>query len=93
MKRSSVRFSLMKILRIKTALLHFLVICFLLSSSISYAKEHKGKIVSVTDGDTVKVLVSGNKQIKVRLAQNLLTGTADGLAKALPQDIIAHRQY
>jgi len=43
----------------------FLLSCLLLLPSLLYACD--GKVVSVTDGDTIKVLKDG-KQVKIRLA-------------------------
>lgn len=46
----------------------FLVI-FILSPWIIHVQEYKGRVVGVSDGDTITVLVSGNQQIIVRLAE------------------------
>ena len=46
----------------------YLIIVLLVIPSILYAWE--GKVVSITDGDTIKVL-SNDKQVKVRLATEI----------------------
>ena len=33
------------------------------------ADEIKGKVVGITDGDTLTLLVSGNRQVKIRLSE------------------------
>ena len=40
-----------------------------LSPALIWGQSLEGKVVSVTDGDTVKILTAENKQIRVRLAQ------------------------
>ncbi|MCX8000342.1 MAG: thermonuclease family protein [Leptospiraceae bacterium] len=44
----------------------FKIFVFFLSLQILWAEEFEGKVVSVMDGDTIRVLV-GSKQVKVRL--------------------------
>lgn len=34
-----------------------------------FAERYQGRVVGITDGDTFKLLVTGNRQIKVRLAE------------------------
>ena len=45
----------------------FLILCILLNHYV-FAEDFTGKVISITDGDTVTVLTD-NKQIKVRLAE------------------------
>jgi len=45
----------------------FLIFCILLNHYV-FAEDFTGKVISITDGDTVTVLTD-NKQIKVRLAE------------------------
>ena len=45
----------------------FFILCILLTNNI-FAGDFTGKVISITDGDTVTVLTD-NKQIKVRLAE------------------------
>lgn len=40
----------------------------LLLSAVSAAETLSGKVVGVSDGDTIKLLVGGNKEVRVRLA-------------------------
>ena len=48
-------------------LLFITLICF---SSVTFAGEMlEGRVVGVHDGDTITLLIKGNRQIKVRLAQ------------------------
>ena len=48
-------------------LLFITLICF---SSVTFAGEMlEGRVVGVHDGDTITLLITGNRQIKVRLAQ------------------------
>jgi endonuclease YncB( thermonuclease family) len=35
----------------------------------AFAEEYSGRVVGVSDGDTIKILVSGGRQLKVRLAE------------------------
>ncbi len=48
---------------------YFLVIAFLLSliPSITLSNTITGKVVSVADGDTITILTSQNKKVKIRL--------------------------
>lgn len=46
-----------------------LILTFFLFPFPGQAKEYKGRVVGVSDGDTITVLHSGNQQIKVRLAE------------------------
>ena len=51
-------------------LLRFVTTVLLILSSSTYAGEMlEGRVIGVHDGDTVTLLISGNHQIKVRLAQ------------------------
>lgn len=46
------------------------LILLLIYSAVSLAgQEHSGRVVGVSDGDTITVLVSGNRELKVRFAQ------------------------
>lgn len=54
--------------KLRDILLTSLAFFLFLSTSV-HAIEHIGKVVSVSDGDTVKILVSSNKELKIRLAQ------------------------
>ena len=45
----------------------FLILCILLNHYV-FAEDFTGKVISITDGDTVTVLTD-NKQTKVRLAE------------------------
>jgi endonuclease YncB( thermonuclease family) len=48
-------------------LLFIILICF---SAVTFASEMlEGRVVGVHDGDTITLLIAGNRQIKVRLAQ------------------------
>lgn len=47
----------------------FLFIVFVLNATIAWSETLEGLVVSVHDGDTVTLLVSGNNQVKIRLAQ------------------------
>ena len=47
--------------------LQFCIIFLLLSPSLLYASSFEGKVVGISDGDTIKVLKDG-KQVKIRLA-------------------------
>jgi endonuclease YncB( thermonuclease family) len=42
---------------------------FIFQSGIACAKSIEGKVVSVSDGDTIKILTQNKKQIKIRFAQ------------------------
>lgn len=44
-------------------------ILLFLPSLVAAAQEHSGRVVGVSDGDTITVLISGNRQLKVRLAE------------------------
>jgi len=50
----------------KVSALLFLLLLF---SSHAFAEEIIGRVVGVTDGDTLTVLVNGHDQVKVRLAE------------------------
>ena len=41
----------------------------LLLPLLAFTEEHNGRVVGVTDGDTLTLLVEGKRQIKVRLAE------------------------
>ena len=41
---------------------------FILSYSISYGETVEGRVISVTDGDTLTILTTDNTQMKIRLA-------------------------
>jgi len=41
----------------------------LFSLQTAWAETFEGRVVTVHDGDTVTLLISGNQQVKVRLAQ------------------------
>lgn len=45
------------------------LIIFLLISIPVYGKTYEGKVIAVIDGDTIKILTSDKKQVKIRLAQ------------------------
>lgn len=47
----------------------FIFLVFFLCSSHSFSKEYKGKVVGISDGDTITILTAEKKQIKVRLAE------------------------
>jgi endonuclease YncB( thermonuclease family) len=61
-KQLSRRFKMVKFL-------YCYIVFMLVIPSFAFATEYEGKVVSVADGDTITVLVEGNKQVKVRLAQ------------------------
>ncbi|WP_039917604.1 thermonuclease family protein [Cellvibrio mixtus] len=46
-----------------------LFIFFLVDASFAHAESMTGKVVGVTDGDTLTVLVDGNQQHKIRLVE------------------------
>ncbi|MGZ5030776.1 MAG: thermonuclease family protein [Methylobacter sp.] len=46
-----------------------LFIILVLNATFTWSETLEGLVVSVHDGDTVTLLVSGNKQVKIRLAQ------------------------
>lgn len=52
---------------------HFLAIVVLAASTFAHAVAHsavvQGRVVGVSDGDTITVLVQGNQRIRVRLAE------------------------
>lgn len=52
----------------KNVLKHFALFLLLLASNMALADSLSGRAVGVTDGDTLTILDSSNKQIKVRLA-------------------------
>jgi endonuclease YncB( thermonuclease family) len=52
---------------LKVTVLTVLFFCMLAIPSL--AKEYNGRVVGVSDGDTIKVLIAGNQTIKVRLAE------------------------
>ena len=41
----------------------------LVASAPALAEELRGRVVGITDGDTLTLLESGNRQVKVRLAE------------------------
>lgn len=50
----------------------FTITCLIygiLFTSICFAEELSGKVIGVTDGDTIKLLVNGHDQVKIRLAE------------------------
>ena len=46
-----------------------LTLFFIFSFSVSAAEIIEGRVVGVHDGDTVTLLITGNQQLKIRLAQ------------------------
>jgi len=54
--------------RFKLYLLTFLL-CLTVLVPYAYSEQFTGKVVGVADGDTITVLVDGNRQVKVRLGQ------------------------
>ena len=46
-----------------------LILVLALSSVVSYAADITGKVVAISDGDTLTVLTSGRQQVKIRLAE------------------------
>ena len=44
------------------------ILLLILLTDHTHAASHIGKVVAITDGDTIKILTSDNQQIKVRLA-------------------------
>lgn len=46
-----------------------LILMLFLIPRFAYAQSFEGKVVGITDGDTITVLTVGNKQVKVRLAE------------------------
>lgn len=51
----------------KTPLILYIVLLLTISQTALYANVLTGKVVSVTDGDTIKVLVKNNTLYKIRL--------------------------
>src|SRR5918992_5172250 len=51
--------------------MHFiqLLLLFLIALSVSASPAYEGKVVGISDGDTITVLVGGRQQLKVRLAE------------------------
>lgn len=47
----------------------YIFILLLFPSLVTAAQEYSGRVVGVSDGDTIKVLVDGTRELKVRLAQ------------------------
>lgn len=47
----------------------YIFILLLLPSLVIASQEYSGRVVGVSDGDTITVLVAGTRQLKVRLAQ------------------------
>ena len=45
-----------------------LLLCLVCAAS-AFAEELRGRVVGITDGDTLTLLESGNRQVKVRLAE------------------------
>lgn len=61
---------MISIIRFKIIHLAFLTILLFLYASLPNAAEIlEGRVVGVHDGDTVTLLMSGNQQVKIRLAQ------------------------
>lgn len=54
-------------INIKKLFLVFLIILF--GFNFSFAEMLKGKVVGVSDGDTITLLLEGNKPVRIRLAQ------------------------
>ena len=50
-------------------LLKLLLLSLLFLPTVVGAKEYVGKVVGVMDGDTVKIFIEGDRQIRVRLAE------------------------
>jgi len=46
----------------------FLSLLLLLSSLTAQAETLTGKVVHISDGDTLKILTASNQQVKIRLA-------------------------
>jgi endonuclease YncB( thermonuclease family) len=44
-------------------------ILFLLLFNVSFAEELRGKVVGISDGDTITILLNNNQNVRVRLAQ------------------------
>ena len=59
--------SVIRILAIKPMRYIFILLLTLLTTYI-HAATHTGKVIAITDGDTIKILTSDKRQIKVRLA-------------------------
>mgnify|MGYP000391390911 CR=1 FL=1 len=58
-----------KILNPINAIQHLIVVLvFLFSTSVIKAETIQGKVVHIADGDTLTLLTSSNKQVKIRLA-------------------------
>lgn len=47
----------------------FIFSVFFLCSSHSFSKEYRGKVVGISDGDTITLLTAEKKEIKIRLAE------------------------
>jgi len=52
---------------ISQAFLRLALLAFILNSSTSFADTLQGRVISISDGDTVKVLDASNTQWKIRL--------------------------
>lgn len=58
-----------KKLRVNLAGLGFLLFCALVLPPLAFPEEYNGRVVGITDGDTLTLLTEGNRQIKIRLAE------------------------
>lgn len=52
-----------------------------------FAESYQGRVVGITDGDTFKLLVTGNRQIKVRLAEIDTPETAQPYGSKAKQEL------
>jgi len=53
----------------KIAALAALLLAALLLPPLAFPEEYNGRVVGVSDGDTLTLLVEGNRQVKIRLAE------------------------
>ncbi|MFA6450996.1 MAG: thermonuclease family protein [bacterium] len=58
---------IMNMLRLRK--IFFAMLLILPIAAFAHAEEYSGRVIGVSDGDTIKILIPGGRQIKVRLAE------------------------